>query len=60
MNSCDLGEGAVFSPPAAVKFPGEINNAPRQAESCSTKAGRFQSLARENFHRLWHNEKGMY
>lgn len=41
MNTHDLGEGAVFSPAAAVKFPREINNAPRQAESCGAEAGRF-------------------
>lgn len=27
MNSCDPGKGAAFSPPAALKFPREINNA---------------------------------
>lgn len=43
MNSSDLEEGAVFSPGAA-KFPEEINNALRQAESCSTEAGKFQLL----------------
>lgn len=44
MNSCDLGERVVFSPAAASMFPGEINNAPRQAESCSSEVGRFPAL----------------
>lgn len=39
MNSYDPGKGAAFPPPAAVKFPGEINNAPDRLGPAADKMG---------------------
>lgn len=48
MNSCDPGKGAAFSPPAAVKFPGEINNAPDRLRPAAEKqADSSTALARD-------------
>lgn len=39
MNSCDPGKGSAFSPPAALKFPGEINNASDRLGPAAGKQG---------------------
>lgn len=48
MNSCGPGNGAAFSPPAAARFPGEINNAPdRLGPAAQQQGDSSTALARD-------------
>lgn len=47
MNSSDPGKGAAFSPAAAVKFPGEINNAPDRLGPAAEQGDSSAALARD-------------